>query len=680
MRRSLARINSIPLLFAFLIILSYGLLVPFTGFYWDDWPFAWIANFLGPAEFIPAFASFRPFLAPIFLFTTSLIPPVPLLWQIFALIIRFLLTLSAWLLFKSMWPDRPAAALSASLLMLVFPGYSQHWVALTHINQELIPLIFYLLSFYFTVKAVRCHVAQTQATMEAPASNQGCFFRSTLIAILLQLFGLFPTEYFFGIEILRFLFIYFLLSTPGFWEHSWRAIRIWFPYLLIWILNGAWLLFYYNSGRYASYEAVGTQTPSLLQLLLDLLDTFWKTGFYIWMQIVALLRENPISPTSLLSLGLILISFIIIFKYFLRNMLAEVRDRHFAIQLLIIGTVGILVGRLPSLAAGLPLRLQSSYDRFMVSMFIGGSLFVLGLMELLIVNKRIKAGALALLVALGVGQQFFNGNIFRRDWEKQGQIYWQLAWRIPALKSNTLLLTHQMPIDYETDLSFTAPINWIFARDYSGGDLPYALLYTEKRLGGTTLPDLDPGIGVEVNYRTVKFHGSTSQVVVIYMPPGGCLRVLDPARGDLMLYEKESHYLVQAIPLSDPSRIILDPDQPVRPIFFPEPDHDWCYFYTQAELERQRGDWKKIISLWLEADHSGFSASDQMEYLPFIEAMARTSAWDQAESLTMDALARAPSAGKSLCQLWNRLLLDTEPGSESQARSISILSALSCSP
>ncbi len=147
-----ARFNarSIPLVFAIVTILAYGLLLPLTGFYWDDWPFAWIAKFLGPAEFIPAFRGFRPFLGPIFFVTTSLIPPNPLLWQIFALVIRFLSGLLVWLALNQIWPRHQRQTLIASLLFLVFPGYSQHWVAFTHINQEWIPLLFYLLSFYFT--------------------------------------------------------------------------------------------------------------------------------------------------------------------------------------------------------------------------------------------------------------------------------------------------------------------------------------------------------------------------------------------------------------------------------------------------------------------------------------------------------------------------------------------------
>ena len=233
----------IPAIFALITLVAYGLLLPFTGFYWDDWPFAWIARFLGPSEFIPAFAPFRPFLGPIFYFTTSLVPPVPLYWQIFALVIRFILGISAWWMFKQIWPNRPRIALIAAFFILIFPGYSQHWVAFTHINQELIPFIFYLLSFGFTFKALRA---------EKPITY-------IIIALLLQLCGIFPTEYFFGLEGLRFLFL-FSFFQGSLIQRFTKTLKTWFPYLLIWMLNAAWLIYYYKFGPYASYTITATQS------------------------------------------------------------------------------------------------------------------------------------------------------------------------------------------------------------------------------------------------------------------------------------------------------------------------------------------------------------------------------------------------------------------------------------
>ncbi len=122
MRRVEFGARSIPIAFAVVTVAAYGLLLPFTGFYWDDWPFAWTARFLGPASFIPAFRGFRPFLGPIFFLTTSLIPPVPLLWQAFALVVRLLAALTAWFALDQVWPLHRRLTIPAALLFLVFPG------------------------------------------------------------------------------------------------------------------------------------------------------------------------------------------------------------------------------------------------------------------------------------------------------------------------------------------------------------------------------------------------------------------------------------------------------------------------------------------------------------------------------------------------------------------------------
>ncbi len=652
--------KNIPAHFALLTVLAYGLLLPSTGFYWDDWPFAWIAKFLGPAEFNPAFAPFRPFLGPIFYFTTSLIPPIPLYWQVFALMIRFILGISAWWMFKQIWPNHPRTAFIASLFILIFPGYSQHWVALTHINQELIPFIFYLLSFGFTFKALGSKKPNTYI----------------VIALLLQLCGIFPTEYFFGIEAFRFLFLFFFFQ--GNWaEHFTKTLKHWWPYLLIWLLNALWLIYYYKFGPYTSYEVTAAQSFTATSFLREALDALWKAGFYVWVQVLPLTFTSITAPASLLTLGLSALSFIFLTPY-LKNILQtdDHQDKTFPVSLIIIGVIGILMGRLPSFAAGLPLTLQSSYDRFMISMMIGGSLFLLGMIELLFKDSRTKTYIFAAIIALGIGQQFFNANIFRRDWEKQKDIYWQMTWRIPALKPNTVLLTHQMPIDYETDLSFTAPINWMYAPDYTRANLPYILLYTEKRLGGSTLPSFEPNTKISYPYRTVTFSSSTSQALVIYMPANGCLRVLDPSQGDIKIYAKLPDVLTNAIPLSDPSRIITNPNSPAIPLFFSEPKHEWCYYFTKAELAQQKGDLQTVISLGNEAISFGYKPQDQNEWLVFIKAYAIMGDITTAKQLSIAAISEDNRLRRGVCTVWEDIQAKTDPNSKEELQEI--ISSFKC--
>ncbi|MGB8980485.1 MAG: hypothetical protein WCC12_01290, partial [Anaerolineales bacterium] len=627
-----------------------------------------IAKFLGPQEFMPAFQGVRPFLGPIFFVTTSLIPPVPLYWQIFALVIHFLAGLSAWFALNRVWPQYKRQTLVISLLFLVFPGYSQHWVAFTHINQEWIPFIFYLLSFGFTARALR---------------NPDKFTSNTIYALLLLVAGVFPTEYFVSIEPMRFLFIWVIVSEQvnGFGQRFVQSLKRWIPYLLIWLANGAWLAYFYTIGDYASYDVEVVKEPlTALGIVSTIGEAIWKAGFYVWAQVLVLASKAPTAPTTLATFGLIAVAFILL-VFFLRKIdLPEAKTRTFAISAVVIGLGGILLGRIPSFAAGLPLTLQSSYDRFMISMMLGGSLFIAGLIDLIIRNARLKTYVLLLLIALGIGQQFFNANIFRRDWTKQQEIYWQLAWRIPAMQPNTALLTDQMPIDYETDLSFTAPLNWMYAPEYQRSDLPYALIYTEKRLGRTTLRSLDKATEITLPLRRVSFHGSTSQVLVIYMPRNGCLRVLDPARGDEVTYGRQSRFLVEAIPLSDLSNIIVDAGQTARLPFLSEPEHTWCYYFSKAELARQQGNWQQAIVLIDEAGRLGYEPEDPFEWLTYIEAQALTGNIEKAEKISQNAFKQDDGIRKGLCEVWKQVQAAGTLEGEAGTRLGQILSSFQCTP
>ncbi|MBI5962042.1 MAG: hypothetical protein HY863_01080, partial [Chloroflexi bacterium] len=562
--------------------------------------------------------------------------------------------------FKQIWPSRPRFALTLALLITVFPGYSQHWVAYTHINQELIPFIFYVLSFGFTFKALH-------AKRPLPY---------IIIALLLQICGIFPTEYFFGLEGLRVLFLFFD-GEGAIIARIRRTIKIWWPYLLVWISNALWLFYYYRFGPYNSYEVTATDNITSQNFLVEMIDTLWKGCFYIWGQVLVLLSANFLAPSNILTLILIGVTFTLLIFYY-PQLQGENEPRTFALSLIAIGLIGILLGRLPSLAAGLPLKLQSSYDRFMISMMIGGSIFMAGLVHFIFQNTRHRVIALTALMALGVGQQFFNANIFRRDWEQQQKIYWQLSWRIPALKPNTVLLTHQLPIDYETDLSFTAPINWLYATKITSPELPYALLNTEKRIGGLTLPSFAPNTNITVDYRTMDFHGSTSQAVVIYMPLNGCLRVLDPSRGDAEIYTNLPETLTNAIPLSDPSRIVTDPVIPASPTFLSnEPKHTWCYYFTKAELAYQTNDFAKVIALESEAVSLTYSPEDLNEWLIFIEAHALTGDLQAAQKLSEQILQDDPKMRRGVCTVWKQVQAKGQKGSAGKIAEI--LSALNCS-
>jgi len=669
--------KKIPLALFLLTGITYGLMLPWTGFYWDDWPFAWIAEFLGAREFLPAFAPFRPFLGGIFFGTTSLLPPNPLLWQSLALLLRFGMALAAWWTFKTVWRKADWQTLSAALCFLVFPGYSQHWVALTHINQEWIPFLFYLLSFGLSAQAIR---------------RPEKFKQFTGLALATLALGVFPTEYFATQEPLRFLFLLALVvdewSLKTLFPAFKRVLKLWLPYLLVWIANAVWLTYYYRFGGYASYtveaeSSIAFTEHAFLNLILTMGDAVWKAGLFSWGQILALAARTLDNPSTLLTLGMILASFVLLALWLHRlPVLESGAGLRWGWQALAFGLIGIILGRIPSWAAGLPLTLQSINDRFMVSMMLGGSLFITGLLELVFGRSRFRGYALAFLLALGIGQQFYTANDFRRDWARQQQIFWQFAWRIPDLEEGTVILTHELPLTYETDMGLTAPLNWIYAPGYSGGDLPYALLYTRTRLGKESLPSLEMGAPISFEYRTVSFKGSTAQAVTILAPANACLRVLDSRYTGGGTYERQPRTLRDAIPLSNPALILTEAPAPEMPaaLFGREPAHTWCYYYEKAELARQQGDWAKVTELGSQARQQGFAPGDALEWLPFIEGYAITSDLHSAREITALAFEDDSRPRKGLCAAWARIRAENEGREEVMTLADELLAGMQCPP
>lgn len=661
-----------PFLLFITSLLAYGFLIPFTGFYWDDWPYAWIARFLGLAEFLPASLAYRPFLAPNYMLTIGLVGTNPMAWQAFAVLVRFMSGLAAWFALDSVFPAHKRATLTACLLFLVFPGYSQQWVALTHVNQELIPLICYLVSFGLTARALR---------------NPQAFFRYTLPAVLLQTIGIFQTEYFFGMELFRFFFIWAIAAetTHGFRPRWLQTLKHWGAYLFIWIANAAWLFYFYKYGSYQSYavtlgEDASTATATVASLLSALGDALSKALILSWTQLFSQGAHVFPGITAWLAIGLIVGTFAFLVHTRTHTHSGDSTPRTLSTLFILAGLLGLLAGRLPSWIAGLPLTLQSSYDRFMVSMMFGAALFIAGLLELLR-HERARTILSSLLIALAVGSQFLSGNIFRRDWEGQRDLLWQFAWRIPALEEGTVIFTKQLPLDYETDLSLTAPLNWIYAPDYQHGDnLPYILLSPEKRLGGASLPDLEADTALAIRYRTVTFHGSPGKSITVFAPRNGCLRVLDPVYANEALYDRQGRALTETIPLSNPALIRVDAPTPSmpKPLFGNEPEHTWCYFYARAELARQMGDWKSVIQLGEDARRLGYAPEDSIEWLPFIEAYARASQWDEAERLATLAVKSDARVRKGVCQVWGRIHSATAQPAGGRERSEALMSAFEC--
>lgn len=632
-----------------LVLLAYGMLIPWMGFYWDDWPFAWFLRFFGPVEFIESFRPFRPFLGPIFQLSTTLFGGHPLTWQVIGLIARFLLSLELWFVLRLTWPTQKQNLMWVIFLFTVYPAYQQQWVALTHVNQELIPFFFLLSSFIVTLWLVR---------------NGRYQKRLTVLAIILQAMGLFTTEYFFGLEILRFFFLFAIFAeTITDRKNLLQKTSLhWLPYFVVWILNAVWTYSYHQSTAYNSYDVsfLSSSTLSPLALGNEILTTFSLSGFTSWLGTFNIFSTIDGTVTQSIALLILVISAATLF-FVMRYSQTEKsgtdinQNDNWGLWAVTIGLAAIFAGRLPSWAAGLPLKIEFDYDRFFVSIMLGASLFIVGLATLVLKEGKRRIFILSLLIGMSAAYQFSVANTYRRDWANQQNFFWQLAWRIPALEENTALLTYELPLKYVSDLQLTAPLNWIYAPDLNDRDLPYVLFYLKTRFNSASIQADEP---IQLQYRTVNFNGSTSDSVVIYKEADSCLRVLDPIYGTAETVPGANVYLINAISLSDPDLIKTDAPELVldKTLFGNEPEHNWCYYYTKAELARQQNDWEQVVKLYGQAQQNGFGASMPVENLPFVEGFALTGDTDMAIKLTERILKTQKELCPAIYTLWDRVL------------------------
>ena len=132
-------------------IIAYGLLIPWLGFYWDDLPMSWIRYELGPEAMTRYFSTNRPVWGLLYQVTTRLLPQVPVYWQMFALLWRWLGAVVVWAIVRELWKDKPYFALSVALFFLLYPGFNQQWGSYLY-SHFFIVIFFYLASIYLSLK------------------------------------------------------------------------------------------------------------------------------------------------------------------------------------------------------------------------------------------------------------------------------------------------------------------------------------------------------------------------------------------------------------------------------------------------------------------------------------------------------------------------------------------------
>lgn len=645
-----------PWLFLAVAILAYGLFLWRYGFYWDDLPISWIRYQLGEEAMRQYFSTARPVWAELYVLTTRVIPQVPIYWQVFSLLWRWLGVILLWKLTRELWPDREKTAVLVGLYFLLYPGFDLQWAAFLTTHYYIV-ICFFFASYLLMLRALR--------TPER-------YWLFTIPALILSALNIWMLEYFYFLEIIRVVILFYILfqSAPEqkIMQTARRAVLHWLPYLLVFIANVLYRALVFTNVAYQNVlleDLRSAPFATLLTLFQSIAADLWRVVVQAWARVFlfpSLVVDGPLT-TLMYAAVVVGVGFLTILHF--SGERSPTQDRRPIYWLIGIGFVAMLLGGGPYWLATLEINLAFPASRFTLSFMLGISLFLAGVLELL--PMRFRYFVAALLIALAAGRHVLLGDAFRRDWEAQKNLFWQMSWRVPDLQPHTLVLMNE-ELAYYADNSIGATLNWIYDSEPDAASIEYILFYPTNRIG-SSLPSLEPDIPIAYSYIAGDFTGNTSDVLAFYYDPPACLRLLDPyLDADNRLIHAES-LMREASTLSNPERILRDQTASMPQVYYPEPVHGWCYYFEKAELARQFGDWAEVVKLGDAAFKlEGDSPNEAMERFVFIEGYAHAGDWERAVELSRESYRISREfLGPLVCRLWTRIVAETAASAERSA-------------
>lgn len=656
-----------PIVLFALTFIGFAIFITRLGFYWDDWAQILVGRLFGISGYWQYFASDRPFSAWTHSFLFPILGSIPLHWQILTLFLRCLTAILIFWTLQNIWNDHKLSAAFTSILFLIYPVFTQQHTSVAF-HQHWLQYVFFFISIGCMVQAIK---------------KPKLFWIFTLSSIVTLICHLSITEYFVGLELIRPLIIWIILS-----ESSINSIKnkinfsfiYWLPYLIILTLFSIWRLFFisFPTGEDFNEPVILNQLFSqpipTIQYVISFasIDTLyivissWAKYFNI---------ENFQNPQRFTQISwLISILTAIGLSFYLIHLgenntnnieiklnsqdQTNIRSR-WLLQSLIIAVLAILLGTLPAWLTDRQIVLDVQSNRFALPALFGASLLWVVFIEWITPRVTQKSILICILAGIALSHHMQIANDYRWLWTDQTRFYWQLYWRAPYIEPGTAILSEEELFPDQGLFSTSSAINLLYPQANTDNGLSYWVYSLRPKFTYmTSKPEVIP---FNTKFRTLSFSGKSPNIIMIYkdFQKGNCLWVLTPEDID----EPElSELTTEWLYLSNIDRIIDQsaPDYPPSDIFGEEPAHTWCYFFQKAELARQMKNWQRVVELGNEAQENGYqpdksSSNTPHEWIPFIQGYALTGNYSRAKDLTLMVVEKHENSAPQLCRTWTSL-------------------------
>ncbi len=650
---------TLPLAVFIVLLLSFGVMIPLLGLYWDDWPVVVNARLKGLWSFWEFYKGERPFSAWTYMITIPWLGTKPIVWHVFTLFLRWLTVVAMWWTLRGMWPKRSREIGWICLIFAIYPVFTNQSVAVAF-NQHWMLFLLYCLSIGLMIQAIR---------------KPRYYWLFTILALIAEILHVLTMEYFWGLELIRPLVLWIILSEQNLSrrEQFKKILLHWSPYLVVLTIglvlrmtifvdlsndpNRPDLLYSLKDQPILTMTRLAQL--AIQDLINNLLTTWYgtitpldinlKDGFYLFSLLVTVMVAG---------LAYFYLS------HFMREHNLEADERKKWInQALLFGMVCVFLGSLPVWVTDRQALLGLYGGRFGLAAEFGLSIVLFALLEWFTVKPLPKIILVSALIGLAAGYHTRIAALYHESSLRQNRFYWELSWRAPYIKPDTAILSADELFIYVGRNATALALNLLYPKQEGADTDGYWFVEFDHDLSRKTLPKLASGVTFSRSFRNFSFRGDSRDSLVIDYQSGSprCLWVLTPDDFDNIEIPELTREVVSASNLSRIEGIAKSLAYPPRDIFGKEPEHGWCYYFQKADLARQLGQWEEVARLGDEAREAGTSTQFGFELLPFIQGYAHTQQWDRAVELTDHAFELNPLLGPRLCRVWDEILKQSTP-------------------
>ena len=610
-------------------VITYGVSIPKLGYYHDDWFVLWSGQARGVQSIIPLFSTDRPFMGVVYSFVYRLLGNTIINWHLYALLWRFIGGLAFFWILRLIWPNQKYMTTLMTVLFIIYPGFLSQPNANTKQN--------HLYGFGTALLSIALMLQGMKTT------KRGWKIFCSLLSLILTANYLFIYEYMIGFEGTRLILMGYVLYQDGFKDIRSLArevIKRAWPY---WIVTAGflyWRIFIFEGSRNATDVSglAGSYLSNFrymsIRVIVETAKDFLDTTIFAWFvepyQLLSLASYSNLAFALLIAgiVAALVLLYMFLFKKWWGTDYNEAETPRLMKDFIWIGAMVVLFAVSPVILSDRHVEQYDPNKSYGLHPIPGVVLFVVGIV--LMLQPKFRRLILIALVGISVSTQILNADYWQEYWKIQRGMAWQMTWRAPDIKDDTLVMAYiSGGYNPQQDYEIWGPLNLI----YNPNPAKVPAIQAEVLNSDTSYSILKKDV-LNNHVRDIKLHRDFNNLLLLSIPSSiSCMHVID---GQLPVYSASESLLVEKVgTYSHVDRIVPNGTSPIPPrsIFGAEPAHDWCYYYQKASLARQSGNWEEIGKLYDQVRELGLETDDKSEMIPFFEGLVNSARYEDAKAL-----------------------------------------------